>query len=74
MESVLLSHPERIMPGCITAFRLVADDGKTLAEITGNHQTRRIVDLAEPITSSQLSIEVLAHGDAPPAIFEVRCY
>jgi FAD dependent oxidoreductase len=74
MESVLLSHPERIMPGCITAFRLVADNGQTLAEISENHQTRRIVNLAEPITSSHLSIEVLAHGDAPPAIFEVRCY
>ncbi len=74
MESVLLSHPERIMPGCITAFRLVADNGRVLAEISDNHQTRRIVNLAEPVTSSQLSIEVLAHGDAPPAIFEIRCY
>jgi FAD dependent oxidoreductase len=74
MESVLLSHPERIMPGCITAFRLVADYGQTLAEIPDNHQTRRIVNLAKPVNLSHLSIEVLAHGDAPPAIFEVRCY
>lgn len=74
MESVLLSHPEQIMPGCITAFRVLAGDGKSLAEISGNHQTRRIVELAEPVSSSRISVEVLAHGDAPPAIFEVRCY
>lgn len=74
MESVLLSHPERVMPGCITALRLFADDGQTLAQIAGNHQTRRTVYLEKPVTLSRLSIEVLAHGDAPPAIFEVRCY
>jgi hypothetical protein len=74
MESVLLSHPERIMPGCVTAFRIIADGEHVLAEISENHQTRRVVNLTEPVVTSRISIEILSHGEAPPAIFEVRCY
>ena len=74
MESVLLSHPERIMPGCITSYRILADDTLVLAEILENHQTRRILKLPAPVTASSISIQILSHGAAPPAIFEVRCY
>jgi len=74
MESVLLSHPERIMPGCITAYRILADDTQVLAEILENHQTRRALKLPKPVTASSISIQILSHGAAPPAIFEVRCY
>jgi hypothetical protein len=74
MESVLLTHPERVMPGCVTSYRILADDGKVLAEVAENHQTRRILALASPIKTSSISIQILSHGDAPPAIFEVRCY
>jgi len=71
---VLLSHPERIMPGCITSYRILADDTLVLAEILENHQTRRILKLPAPVTASSISIQILSHGAAPPAIFEVRCY
>jgi hypothetical protein len=74
MESVLLTHPERVMPGCITSYRIVADEDQMLAEVSGNHQTRRTLTLAQPITASKISIHILSHGEAPPAIFEVRCY
>jgi len=74
MESVLMTHPEHIMPGCITAFRIVADEGKILAEVSEHHQTRFRLSLAEPITTSGLRIEILGRGPAPPALFEVRCY
>jgi len=74
MESVLLTHPERVMPGCITSYRIVADDGNVLAEVLENHQTRRTLTLTDPVTTSNISIQILSHGEAPPAIFEVRCY
>jgi FAD dependent oxidoreductase len=74
MESVLLTHPERVMPGCITSYRIVSDEARVLAEITNNHQTRRTLTLPEAVTASSLSIQIVSHGEAPPAIFEVRCY
>lgn len=73
MESVLMGHPERVMPACVTAFELRAGD-KVLAHIEENHQTRYTLNLAEPVTTSELSVSILGHGDAIPAIFEVRCY
>jgi hypothetical protein len=74
MESVLLTHPERVMPGCITSYRIVADNGNVLAEVLENHQTRRTLTLSSPLKTSSISIQILSHGEAPPAIFEVRCY
>jgi hypothetical protein len=74
MESVLLTHPERVMPGCITSYRVVADGNRILTEVSENHQTRRTLKLEEPVTTSTISIQILSHGNAPPAIFEVRCY
>jgi hypothetical protein len=73
MESVLLTHPEHVMPGCITAFRVRTDEGRTLAEVNENHQTRWHITLDEPILTQGITIEVLAHGPAVPAIFEIFC-
>jgi hypothetical protein len=74
MESVLMTHPETVMPGCITAFRVITSEGKVLAEVSENHQTRFRLKLSEPVTTSGIRIDILAHGPAPAAIFEVRCY
>ncbi len=74
MESVLMTHPERVMPGCITSFRILTDEGDMLAEVSENHQTRWSLHLDHPVLAQGISIEILAYGSAPPAIFEVRCY
>ncbi|MGO4213734.1 hypothetical protein AB4043_23310, partial [Terriglobus sp. YAF25] len=74
MESVLMTHPERIMPGCIRAFRVSTAEGVRLAEVTENHQTQWTLDLPAPVTTSGLRIDVLEHGEAPPAIFNVSCF
>lgn len=73
MESVLMGHPERVMPACVTAFELRAGD-KVLAHMEENHRTRYTLNLAEPVTTGEITITILSHGDAIPAIFEVRCY
>lgn len=73
MESVLLSHPERVMPGCITAFRVTAAGGRVLADVPENHKTHWRLMLDGPVVTDQITIEVLAHGPAIPAIFEVSC-
>jgi hypothetical protein len=74
MESVLMGHPERVMPACVTEFEVCAGAKGSVAHVTENHQTRWTLRLAEPVETSELSVVVLAHGSALPAIFEVRCY
>jgi hypothetical protein len=74
MESVLMGHPERVMPACVTELEICAGDKGRVAHVVENHQTRWSVRLANPIETSELSVIVLAHGPALPAIFEVRCY
>jgi hypothetical protein len=73
MESVLMTHPEHIMPGCVTAFLIITDEGVTLADVTEHHQTHWRLQLDEPINTTGLRIEILGRGPAPPALFEVRC-
>jgi hypothetical protein len=73
MESVLMSHPERIMPGCITSFRVSTAEGMTLATVADHHQTRWEMQLPEPVRTKGLRVEVLAWGDAPPAIYNISC-
>jgi hypothetical protein len=73
MESVLLSHPERVMPGCITSFSVVDDEGWTLAHVMENHQTQWRMRFERPITTRSITINVLAQGEAPSALFRVSC-
>ena len=74
MESVLMGHPERVMPGCVTGFSVRTAEGATLAEVAGNHQTHWRMTLPEPVQTAGIEIVILDRGPAPPAIFEVRCY
>ncbi len=74
MESVLMTHPERAMPFCVKTFRICID-GREVAAVDDNHQTRRRITLDEPIVAQHLAVEVLEmQGAAPAALFEVRCY
>ena len=74
MESVLMGHPERAMPFCVKRLRICAD-GREVVTIADNHQTLRRITLAEPVLARRLMIEILeVQGDAPPALFEARCY
>jgi hypothetical protein len=63
------------MPYCVRHFQLVDGDGKVLYSCPDNHQTRRAVTFAPPITTGVLKLEVLAmQGPCPAAVFEMRCY
>ena len=117
MESVLMGHPERVMPFCVPNVvvlnpRAVRDakqakpvtatvkavgasgyatellrknggengSGEThppvlLARLQDNHDTRRVLHFAEPVTTDCLEIHLTAPGEPiPAALFEVRCY
>ncbi len=74
MESVLMGHPERVMPGCVTSFALRTLEGSTIATVKENHQTHWRMKLPEPVVTTAIELVILGQGPAPPAIFEVRCY
>ena len=115
MESVLMGHPERVMPFCISnvvvlnphavrdvkspqsvpvtvkgvgasgyATELLHKNGRDssethplglLAQLEGNHETRRVLEFAAPVTTDCLEIHLTAPNELiPAALFEVRCY
>lgn len=74
MESALYGHPESEMPFCVRDFRVLAGT-RVVAEVTGNHQTRHQVIMDPPVSTDRLSVEVVGvNGNAPAAIFSLRCY
>jgi hypothetical protein len=75
MESIIMGHPESAMPFCIKHYRLVAGNGKVIAEISDNHQSQRSHVLEIPLQTDKLTLECLeSHGNVPAAIFQIRCY
>ncbi|GCE09401.1 FAD-dependent oxidoreductase [Dictyobacter aurantiacus] len=75
MESVLKTHAERAIPFCVKHYRLRDQQGKILEERDHNYQTRNTIVFDTPISTDQLSLEVLAsHGNVPAAVFAMRCY
>ncbi|KAA2243300.1 FAD-dependent oxidoreductase [Chitinophaga agrisoli] len=75
MESVLMSHPEKVMPFCVREYRIKDGAGNIIAAKKDNYQTYNRVVLEQPITTDQLTLE-LEHpsADVPAAVFAVRCY
>ena len=75
MESVLMGHPERVMPFCVKQFEIRDGAGRLLFHCDDNHQSRRTIRFAAPVTTDQLTLTLTAScGHVPPALFEVRCY
>jgi hypothetical protein len=75
MESVLMGHPENVMPFCAKRYRILDGDGRVIAACEDNHQTLRHINLDAPVSTARLHIELLeTHGDAPAALLAVRCY
>lgn len=74
MESVLMGHPERDMPFCVSDYRLLDGAGNVVYEVRGNHQPRNEVRLEKAVKTDTLVVEVAKTHGAPAAVFEVRCY
>jgi hypothetical protein len=75
METVLLHHPESVMPFCVRNYSIQDETGSVIYQKTGNYQTRNIITLANPVTTKKLIINV-EHPSAlvPAALFAIRCY
>ncbi len=75
MESVLMSHPEAVMPFCVRNYRIATGSGEIIFEKTDNYQTRNSIQLSTPVHTEKLMI-YLEHPSelVPAALFAVRCY
>ncbi|MBB3208837.1 hypothetical protein FHS27_004670 [Rhodopirellula rubra] len=74
MESVLMGHPENVMPSCISTIRIRDEQGNVIAQRLDNHQTRCVFDI-NPIQTSRLQIEIECASETYPAsIFRVRVF
>jgi hypothetical protein len=75
METVLMTHPESVMPFCVKEYYLCDDHNRKIHHRTDNHQTRNTVIFDTPVETSRLTIHLKGtHGGTPAALFEVRCY
>lgn len=75
MESVLMGHPEDVMPFCIRNYTIKDEKGDLLFEKKDNYQTLNSIRFEKPVTAGSLTIEVEhPSADVPAAIFSVRCY
>jgi hypothetical protein len=83
MESVLMGHPERVMPFCVRDVRVaegemaMPTEGQgegsppetcpLLAEVSQNHQSRRTLRFSKAIVTDRLEIRLLAPDPNIPA-------
>jgi len=75
MESVLMGHPERVMPFCVRHYRVLDAAGNVLAEGHDNHQSRQVIVLDPAVTTDMLQIALTAPApNVPAALMAVRCY
>lgn len=75
METVLMSHPESVMPFCVRDFSIYDDRDQLVHEEYNNYQSLRSIALPKPISTSSLKIKVKNIGaHTNPAVFAIRCY
>ncbi|MEX1049628.1 MAG: FAD-dependent oxidoreductase [Akkermansiaceae bacterium] len=72
MESVLMTHPEEIVPFLVRDFDLLDGEGRALLEIRDHRHARFDHRLETPLETSQLSLRIHATHGTPAAVFRVR--
>lgn len=75
METVLMGHPETVMPFCVSNYTFYNDRGEIVYRKTGNHQTINRIILDKAVHTRTLTLEVEhPSADVPAAVFEILCY
>jgi FAD dependent oxidoreductase len=72
MESVLMTHPEEIVPFLVRDFDLLDGEGNVLLEIRGHRSARLDHLFIEKPNTSRITLRIHATHGAPAAIFRVR--
>jgi hypothetical protein len=74
MESVLMTHPEEVVPFMVRDFDLLDDSGTVVHSVRDHHGAIHEWRPENPILSKRLTLRVLATHGAPAAVFRVRVF
>lgn len=75
MESVLMGHPEDVMPFCVRNYTIKNEEGKVIYTGTDNFQTQNHIVFDRPIITKKLVLELQRPAESiPVALFAIRCY
>lgn len=75
MESVLMGHPETVIPFGVSDYRILDEHRQVVVEVSGNHQSQRVQDFAVPIKTRCLTVELTHPGpNIPLTLLAVRAY
>jgi hypothetical protein len=74
MESVLMGHPERVMPFVVPAVKIFDEENNLIAEMRDNHNTQWKIGLQKTITTRVLKIECERSLSGNVSVMAVRCY
>lgn len=75
MESVLMTHPERVMPFCIQEYKILDDEGNILYEKQNNYKTVNTIIFDSFVETERLTISMEHPSNkVPAALFAIRCY
>jgi hypothetical protein len=74
MESVLMTHPEETVPFLVKDFDVLDETGKAVLEIRANHSARFQHTFEGGLSTSKLTLRILATHGAPAAVFRVRAF
>lgn len=75
METVLMGHPEDVMPFCVRDYQIKDGNGNVLYASDNNYQTKNVIVLAQSIYTDCIRINLLhPSANTPAALFAVRCY
>ncbi|WP_256011419.1 FAD-dependent oxidoreductase [Desertivirga xinjiangensis] len=75
MESVLMTHPETVMPFCVRNYSIYDDSGIELAVVKDNYQTCNRITFNKPVQTCRVLIKMEHPSEnVPAAVFAVRCY
>ena len=72
MESVLMSHPEEVVPFMAKDFDLL-DGEENVIHFARDHHGARF-EWRGNVTTNRLTLRILATHGAPAAVFRVRCF
>ncbi len=74
MESVLMTHPEEIVPFMVRDFDWLDSEGRVLYSVRDHHGAVHEWKPDQPIPTRCLRLRVLATHGAPAAVFRIRCF
>ena len=74
MESVLMTHPEEVVPFQVKDFDLIGLEGEVLQQVRGHHSARFELSLPEALETTRIGIRVHSTHGTPASVFRFRCF